>query len=590
MVAGYPGSTTLGEFRIVLPSPLTDEHWRYRSQYDAILNSTNQGIGLKVEGYDSNVGLATPVVSGVITKMDLPLDTPWVLSGVDTLFWLQQSIMYPGEVIDFPQGRTIVTHFITTEEVLWDDDFTNWSGGANYTQSGGTWGTGTDPIYGFPAVAPSASGATITSTSTWGNEFAGLSTCTACGVRVHGVIHAGTDSVDAGTVSILLGSDSTGANALRFSARWSYPGSNTWNVSGLIDVVSGGVVTNLVTTSVLTGITSGPTSGLLIMPFELLAEVSLASGIGSPPPRLLRLIINGNDANCQVTRAALPTFPGRIGVDGTTIGLPSGAIYINRLSFHSRTNQNGTGGTTWGTDRFQQGSFGLAGSYMNAITGQGQSYLDMINLAAAFDGYNIRKNPGAGYKSDTIDYGANLGTDRSTQIVFEEGVNVMAQGTTFQNVAEVFSTDAQVNSMSGDASSGGNVTWGRLGVAGDMVLTDLSTTVGMSGYTMLVSFGKLIAARKANPLTAIQIVVIRSADLLAANNGWGPREWDFVTVHMPSYNVERQKVQIVGYGFREVDGFVTYYVTQFAERSMVRAPLDGLHHGIDFVVNTYKSK
>src|SRR5262245_52506518 len=126
---------------------------------------------------------------------------------------------------------------------------------------------------------------------------------------------------------------------------------------------------------------------------------------------------------------------------------------------------------------------------------------------ALMSGFNIRKNAGRGYKSDTLDYSAGPGSDLCTKVVWEDGSNMedaLAAGT-----AEVAASDVRMNAVPG-SDSGGNVTWSRLGSIGDMVLTDTVADVGVPGFIGLALYAQAAQARKVNPMTATQIDVART--------------------------------------------------------------------------------
>src|SRR5262245_17824756 len=118
--AGFPGSATIGDFRIPLPGPGTAGFKRHRDKFMAL--ATRQ----KIEGYLGDVIAGAPRYSGVITGLNRPATGDWEIIGSDTLWWLQQSQALPGEVLGTIRGDQIVGTFMTTQEVLWDDDFTLW--------------------------------------------------------------------------------------------------------------------------------------------------------------------------------------------------------------------------------------------------------------------------------------------------------------------------------------------------------------------------------------------------------------------------------------------------------------------------------
>jgi hypothetical protein len=595
LLPGYPGSTTLGDFTIKLPAPYSEEFKAHASQYKAILSAANAGIGLKVEGYQGSVNAGAPVLSGVITKMNLPLDGPWELTGSDTLYWLQQSQLLPGESMFAQDAIDYMVHFFGTREVLWGDDFSNWSGAsspgrpasADYTQTpGSSWNITTDPLFALPAVHTTSSPAVLTTTTGWSNGQYAVTGFGAAEITVHAVLALGTSTTDSGNVGILLLSDASGQNALFVQAQTVQIGTTgLYNVNVNIWTVAGGAFTAVASASnVLTNLTS-PTV------IELTAILEVTADSASTTTNTLRLLVNGKDPNITYSGWFPPGVGSRIGVRYAYNAGGAPAAYINRLTFESRTSQQFAALGGWGTDRFQPGNIQLAplGTTLPVITGQGQSHLDVITQAAGSIGYLVRKNPGAGAKADTLDVAPSPGTDLS--IVFEERDNVVAQNSAFQNVAEVYSTDITLKSppnASGD--SGGSVDWKRIGVPGDMVLTDTVSDVGTLGYTLLASYARAIQARKAAPLAATQLAVARTADLVKANGGWGPRELDTVLLNLPTYGVNKVRAQIVGYAVAEGQAVQVFYLTQFPDAKLPHAGLQRLIRSVDYLATTFQSR
>lgn len=591
LAAGYPGSTTVGEFKIVLPAPRSDLFGANRAQYDAILTASNDGIGLKVEGYLGDHATGTPVVTGVITKMDLPLDGPWTLSGSDTLYWLQQSQMMPGEFFGAPLDgalptgtNEIVESLICTQEVIWDDDFSNWNGGSSPPHNSGDyhvnagWSfTSSDPYQGEPALTTTTSGATswfVTNTS-WNQS----SQYSFSSISLRGTAVASTPGVGSvgQEVAVILLSDSTFQNGLWFRFVMVQNSANLYDIE--VDGFSraAGVDTVIAQqTGVLTNVYNP-------FPYEFTVVHTLDTGMMS-----VKCLLNGQDAG--VNFGGSPPSSGRIGVRGGSAA--PAALYLNSLQFRGRTTSFGGVGFAWSPSRFTKGTFvSDGGSIPQQITVDSQTHLDMLVLACSVKGSQIRKNCGAGAKADSIDFGPSQGTDHSTQPggTFREGANIVAEGTTLSNVAEVYATDARINAIPG-SNSGGSVTWRRIGSANDMVLTDTVSDVGIPIFEFLQAYGKAIQQRKAAPVVATQLAVVRTPDLVGINNGLGPRELDTVQVTLPTYGLD-QVAQIVGYTLDETSGVMTYFLTNFPERALGgRAALQRLQRSADFLTSTYSAK
>lgn len=594
LLPGYPGSSTIGDFSILLPPPGSAKFRANRDQYDAILNSSKAGIGLKVEGYLSERPSGTPVVSGVITKMDLPLDGPWVLSGYDTLYWLQQSQMIPGELFGapldgvLPTGTLEVVEALTcTHEVVWDDDFANWSGGnspphnsGDYTNSNWTF-TASDPYQGQPALTANATGATeavILSNTSWSRS----SQYSFSTVTVRGTMQCGTPGsglVGSGIFVIML-ADSPYNNGVELQVLMRQNASGSYDVEAYVFQKSGGTYT---LKSSHTGLF---TNQLSPWSYEVTIAHTTDAGIDK-----YNVFVNGKDA--EVDTGSFGPASGRIGMRFNVAAGGSPAVYVNSLQFRARTTSFGGLAFAWSPPRFAQGSWTSdGGTITQQIKTNEQTHLDMLVLAASLKGSLIRKTAGAGYKGDSIDYGPQPGVDRSSQIVFREGPggNIVAQGTTTANVAETYATDTKMNAIPTAAdggNSGGTVIWRAIGAAGDMVLTDTVSDVGAFAWEVLSGYARAIQQRKAFPLTATQIAVARTADLVGINNGLGPRECDFVRAVLPTYGFDFV-VLITGFILDETTATQVYFLNDFPEGALGgTAGLQRLQRTADFLGTTY---
>lgn len=589
LTPGMPGSTTIGDFNILLPPPYTEEHGRYRAQYDAILAAQNKGIGLKVEGYLGDVNAGKPIVSGVITKMNLPADGPWELIGSDTLYWLQQSQTLAGETLRNSTTDIQFLPMLSTFEVAWDDAFGGWNGSvsphsSDYNVSGFSF-SASDPYLSKTALTASTSPSTAVTTTTWlsGENFTYTvapqfltSTVTAFGTLVPGT--PGASNV-AGTIQVALFSDATCANCTLVALELIQQVSGQQNAQVSIYTVSGGTVTQVAgPTTVFTAL-SGP------FRFQLSADFAMSYSVFEVRARL-----NGSDPGCTYTAGANPNSGG-VGIRYSFNVGGSPSVYVNYVTFHSRPEFNPfPGNPIWGTSRFARGVVTPGPVSMFVLpTPRAQTNLDVMQQLASFTGNQIRKNPGAGPKADSIDFTVGIGTDYSSAVVFEERVNVVAQGTTVQNVAEVYANDAKLQGIPG-VDSGGSVVWSRIGQPGDMVLTDTVVDTGLPGFQMLSAYATAVQSRKSTPLAAVQVRVLRTPELLRANNGQGPRELDSVQVHLPTWAINRQKAQIVGYEVVEGEGEMTYWLTQFPESRMPEAGLQRLVRAADYLSTTYQAR
>ena len=593
LLPGYPGSSTIGDFSLPLPPAGSPKFQANRDQYDAILNSSNAGIGLKVEGYLGDHASGTPVVSGVITKMDLPLDGPWVLSGYDTLYWLQQSQMIPGELFGSPVAGVLPTPTLEvvealtcTHEIVWDDDFSNWSGGGtghvsgDYVNSNWTF-TSSDPYEADPALTANTTGATeavILSNTGWG-RFSQYSFST---VSVRGTMQCGTpgSGLVASGIFVIMLADNPYNNGVELQVLMRQNASGFYDVEAYVFQKSGGTYT---LKSSATGIFTNQ-----LGPWRYEVTIAHTTDAGAEK---YNVFINGKDAN--VDTGGFGTLNGRIGMRFNVAAGGTPAVYVNSLQFRARTTGFGGLAFAWGTPRFAQGSWISDGGLITQqIKTTEQTHLDMLVLAASMKGSLIRKTPGAGYKADQVDYGPQPGIDRSGQLVFREGPggNIVAQGTTTANVAETYATDTKMNAIPTAAdggNSGGTVIWRKIGAAGDMVLTDTVSDVGAFAWEVLSGYARSIQQRKAFPLAATQVAVARTPDLVGINNGLGPRECDFVRAVLPTYGFDFI-VLITGFILDETSIAMIYFLNDFPERALGgMAGLQRLQRTADFLGTTY---
>lgn len=599
--AGYPGSTTLGDFTIPLPAPGTPAFTRFRPQYEAIQSRTSSGIGLKVEGYLGDHADGVPVVSGVVTKMDLPLGAAWSLSGFDTLFWAQQSQTLPGELIAL-QGELTTDAFrawLGTMESLWDDDFTNWNGGgvghvaADYNVSGFSFAAA-DPVFGKPAlVSTGAAESYVTTTSSW--QVTSLSgtppgTYHQSVTTIHGVLVASTAGPGsaAGQMGIYLIADANPQNAVMAQLVLNNVSFGIFNVDVAIFTRSAGTFTAQASAS------SVFTNVLTPFPFELSVVASPVAFGPVSSAWSLRVFVNGKDTGCAVTALGfppLPSGPGRIGLRCSVSAGGSPAMYVNRITFHSRT--SAVDGIVWGSFRFPLGNHTDLGTVPLNISSTGQTHLDALQLVAALDNIAVRKNPGAGMKADSLDYGGggslrSPGTNFSDRVVFRENGNIVANGTVIQNVAEAYSSDVKLNAIPG-SDSGGSVTWERIAAVNDMVLTDQVADIGIPSYVLLVAYARAIQARKASPLTAKQVAVLRTPDLVAINDGLGPRELDVVRVVMPTYNLD-QIAEVAGFVLDETSEVQVFFLDDFPADALAEAGDQRFQRALDYLTGTYQRR
>jgi len=569
---GIPGSATVGSFDIPIAPAVAMEFKRNKRLFDPLIDPTLPP--LRIEGSQGDVPTKFPKFSGVITKVRPGLDA-YSITGSDSLWWLQQSQLYPGEVIGAGGATSALFNALrSTREVVWDDDFFGFGGAvggkhsaADYNLSGGFTFTSADPLRGQSAVTTSTFAAYINSKTTW-NATTGPYNWTGSGIGAsmiiaQGTIIGSTDTVDSGEIDILWDVDSTVQNGYLARA-YIYQtgvGSGLWNVNCNIFTITGGTLASVAAAvNVMTGLSN-------TFHFELGVVLYNLGG-----NRVARVIINGKDANCVYSFNTAPSpASGGVGVRFSFSG-GTPTIYVNRLRFTSRAVP-----ANWGTARFGAGSISTGMTIPQNIISTGQTHMDVMGLLSTLDGFWIRKTAGYNSRGDTLDYGLSPGNDLSSMVVFEEGVNIDMNGTIVAPVSDLYASESRVLAVPG-FDSGGSYTWSRIQDAGDMVLTDTISDIGVPGFLLLAAYAQVIAARKANPLQAIQLSVVRDEN----SSRW--RELDFVTVHIPSLGIFYQKAQIVGYTYTEKAVQDTVWLNQFPD-ALVRVQLERIKRSIEWMTS-----
>lgn len=567
---GYSGASSLGDVIIPLPSPQS-EMWKQNIGLYRQL-----AVGQKLEAF-AGTNTGTPKFSWVITKLDQPLRGNWAIRGADTLYWLQQSQVIPGEVVS-PRGFSdLINYYIGTREVVWDDDFANWNAGgtghtsADYSLTGWSF-TSADPYFGLPALTSTSAGAEATVVAN--PSSVALSNYVTSHISIQGVLVAGTDTTFAGEVGLYILADNATPtqNAVLGRLKVFQTGASTglYNAQTEIFTLAAGVYT--AQGSVGTGVLQGLRN---VLPFELTITFYNYTGPNAAASNYVSVAINGKKVSSTwgVGSFTLPAS-GRVGMHFNVTAGGSPAVYVNRLKFHSRPAwADGSGRST---RYISSGPTSPVPALAQDLVDSAISQLDLFMLAQTFTNRQIRKDPGFGFKSDSLTWGAGTGpgADLSSSVVFEEGVNVVDAAVL--PVGETYSTDAKVQAVPG-SDSGGSIVWSRLAAVGDMVLTDTVADVGAPTYALIQRYARLIQQRKSNPMVAVQLEVTRTADTA---DKW--RELDFVTVHLPTLGIFRQKTQIIGYNYVEGQATQTVWLTALPDTYLLlglqrlRAPIDGI--------------
>lgn len=552
---GIPNASVIGDFTIPLFTPDSDA---FRRNREVLLKLA---VGQRVEMFRGDVLTGIPVFSGVITKIRRQLDGLWEVSGSDSLWLLQQSQAFQSEQILAPfPAKFSYDVYRATREVVWDDDFSGSFPGSNYTNNG--WVSTTDPYFGQPAVYSTAQSPTIAwmvTNQTWGNN----SQYAPCEITIQGSLVGGT--ADAEASIFLLGDNAQTGSGYLVRADL-LPSGSAWNVSCQIWTIVAGTYTKVAWND------TAFTNVNQVFTFELSAVIYQYG-----TSRVIVNRLNGK-GTCNWPTTSL-VASGGIGLRCSPAAGGSPATYVNRLRFLSRPGN-------WGTNRFGVGNAASSTvNVQNTVVVNGQTHLDMLMLASETDGYWIRKNPGYGYKSDTLDYAVSPGSDLSSSIIFEEGDNVLKAE--IAPVSELYATDVRVNGIPDSAiaggDSGGSFTWSQVQPVGNMALIDTVSDLGIPGYGLLRAYAFKTGARKANPIQATQLTVLRTPETM---DKW--RELDYVTTHCPTVGVYRRKQQVIGYTFTEGDPTQTVYLDQFPDHALVRAGIQRVLRPIEGLWNTYQ--
>lgn len=574
--AGLAGSATLGDIRLLLPPVRSKEWLRDRALYDLL------AVGQRIEGFLGDSPTGTPATSHILTKTPRRnLTGPVELVGMDTLWQLQQTQLYPGEQLGAGAAMKVLFDIARgARKLVWDDDFANWSGSgapppnsSNYSGSGWSF-QAADPQYGQPCVKATTTGALAVSapggallTSSWAaNAQYNWPTlpavaCTSM-VTAKGTLVAGTDTTQAASAEVVFLSDATFANAFmgRITSRQTAGGSGLYNINAEIWQVVGGVST----------LEASATNVLTNVPAQLGFELAVViSNIGTS--HTAHLWLNGKDTGCSWSFAGTPAnTSGGVGIRTTWNAGGSPACYVNSLRFSSRTGN-------WGARRFLAGTTATGVTLPQTITSSGQTHLDLALLASTTDVLTIRKTAGYGFESDVLDYTASPGQDLSGRVLFVEGDGGNVVDCELGPVADMFSTASRVNAVPG-GDSGGSITFSPRGNGGDIEFTDTVADMGAMGATLLTAYAIAVGKRKAAPAQAVQLVVRRTADTADV---W--RELDTVMVNVPSHNLNMVKLQVMGYTWDEASDVQTVWLTQFPERAFPQGPLHRITRPLEWL-------
>jgi len=599
-VPGQPSSSLIGSGKITLPAPGTDEFRNHADDFRAIT------IGQRVEGYLGDRVGRTPIFSGIVVPpLDRRANAPWEINFVNSIYMLQQSQLLPGEAITLGSyaGYGISRQLYGTQEVLWGDDFANWPGtsapgapaASDYNNTNWTW-TAADPYFGLPALVSGTqvfpTDAHLTTATTWGTGSGSIDAPWGQAIiSVQGVMIAGSGSV-AGNIGVWLIADSTTQNGLLVDAYMQPEALAGWYSVGLrITDRTSGTFTQLA--SALIQHFTSPLEFRLDAIFLVAPDDPAVSspGIGSV---LVKAIFNGQDPGVQADYG-LRQGPGRIGLRTSVNAGGSPNTYVNQLQFTSRTSGGIVGGS-WGTNRFGDAQFVNGGQIITApITAQGQSHLDVISVGATWQGAYLRVDPGAGHKSDKINFGGdgthisstNPGNDLTGVIQLIEGVNIELSDSRVATVPEIYGTGVKLNSLV-SPESGGSVVWTAPGKPGDAVVLGTTSEMAIPGFTLLSRYASRIRDRRLDPLVAVAVRVIRDQKWCSVNDGAGPRVCDMVLVHMPTLGVNWQSLVIAGIDHEEDQATALVYFSALPwdivkDSTRVRGPLE-------FLTNTYQPR
>jgi hypothetical protein len=530
LAKGMPGSAGIGSFSIPCAPIRSDAYMANKVIYDQLV------VGQKVEGYLGDVVAGTPRVSGYITSLDRTLDGNLVITGSDTLGWLQKTQVIPGEFIPFvgPTGNDVVALYKDPVRMGFDDSCTSLG---SYTQTPASrWTQTTDPETGVSAFNCSTTGSesyVINSTSIPAIQYQGPSYAIG-----NFLFQAGTDTTTGGEASLVIGSDATAANCVFARVNGYEVGGSSWSFDAEIWTRTASVNTRqLQKVGIMTGLSNQIRVQIILSCYYVGGTI------------YLHMFVNGQDCGNYVYSNVGTAPSGRIGFRFNANAGGSPNVWAERASFRYRDSS---------VPLFATGTINSSSVvFANQQHLNGQTNLDMLSMAMVSDGWQVRKNPGAGYRADSIDYAVSPGSDLSSSIVFEDGINLVNLQTTSN--ADVYSIDTRIAATPGMDSGGGVVYPSSSGNTGDLVLTDTVLNAGTVTFAPLIQFGNTVGALKSTPGQAKTAVVVR--DAFTADK-W--RELDYVTLHAPLMGLNHQKVLVLGYTLTEGDATQTVMFDQYA--------------------------
>lgn len=612
---GQSGSSLVSTHQIVLPGPGSLDFDRYTD----VIRSLEPGM--RVEAYlggrvatggvdnskvNSQFGRG-PAFAGIIQNpIERNMKGPWTLTLSSTAWMLQQTQTIPGELLHMGNSGVpwaLAVPFFGCRELVWGDDFANWfnvsapgsPAASDYTNSGWS-ATGADPYLASPALFQSTANAefNITTNTTWGGASNPTGPFAQCTVAAQGVMVAGNPGAGnvAGNIGIWLFADSTAQNGLLVDVIMLPQAIAGWySITARINTRVAGAFTGLASVAnVMQNVTSP-------LEFRLEAVLCLAANdpAGSSPGSgryVVKVLFNGKDTGCQA--GYLNVGPGRIGMRSFNALGGSPATYVNRLTFDSRTSGDIGNGGIWGQDRFAVGSFNVSGPLITSapIASTGQSNLDVIAMMASVAGFYVRIVPGQGHKNDAIDFGGvggpNPGVDYSKKIRIREGDNVLPSGTKVASISDIFGTGVRLAGIPG-SDSGGIATFDAVGTPGQTVLQGSYADMGIPNFSLLSRYARALQARHINPVQAVAVNVLRTAEWVSVNYGLGPRECDIVLVDLPTLGIFEEPMVIIGYDLSAGAGSQMVYFSALPYH-IPGEPASRLRLPVDWLSRTYVSR
>jgi hypothetical protein len=596
MQPGAPASACIGEFTIPLAPPTSgDEFWKNKVITDLL------DYGLRVEAYRSfpgdgrgdagdgvtlsgggGPGEGQLVFAGIIRGIEKTL-TKYEISGSSDVWLMHASKCFPTEQTSYLNGTSgfFLKSYVGVACGQWNDSFSPYVAGNYASLGGGSWAatTADNPALNCVQVSTGANPILWTANPVIGFNSGGgptlplpaQSMAPSAAYATGLLTSTSTDVTNAGEAGVVIGYDVNNLVQARAILRY-VVATALYNVDVIITRTVGGVSTSQTATGVMTGLPAE--FGTMKFRFQI--------GLIMQQLVLPATIINVSNEFHVILNGLAVTFPA-ITYDanawnqqlkaGMTYLLPAtGAATASffQLDVIQRSTSMPFGGGSNG--QFIMGNPpATSASIPQALATAGQSYLEMIQMAATVEGqyWRYTPNPSGGWTNvltlGAIEMGTAPGVDRSSgnanEVRFEETGNLIDVALAAN--AEIFSSSMRLNGTPGSQGAA-FLYYNPAGVAKYGILEDNVPSLAVSDFFALRRYAAQIGALRNKVGVAKQIVVRRdptTADV------W--RELDYITLHSPSAGLLNYKALVIAYDFTENLETQNIWLDQYGELDLM---------------------